>query len=184
MKKTLLSLCVMLAAFVGMASAQNALDNNLTGNKRFTVTVATNEGGSITISNTSQTSQNNTVSAAIQTGEDVVLIITADDGYQLASLTVDGAEVKDQVTDNNYTIKAISKNMPVSATFEPIPTPTLRGDVNGDGVVNSADVAAIYSYIGSGESSGLSLKNVDLDGDGSVSSADVTSLYNLISAGE
>lgn len=184
MKKTLLSLCVMLAAFVGMASAQNALDNNLTGNKRFTVTVSTGEGGSIEISNTSQTSQNNTVSAAIQTGEDVILIISADEGYQLASLTVDGAEVKDQVTDNSYTIKAISKNMPVNATFELIPTPTKVGDVNGDGEVNSADVTAIYSYIGSGEGSGLSITNVDLDGDGKATSADVTRLYSIISAGE
>lgn len=184
MKKTLLSLCVMLAAFVGMASAQNALDNNLTGNKRFTVTVATGEGGSIEISGTGQTSKNNTATATIQTGENVVLMITADEGYQLATLTVDGADVKDQVTDNSYTITAISKNTSVNATFELIPTPTIPGDVNDDGVVNSADVTAIYSYIGSGEDSGLSLTKVDLDGDGSVTSADVTRLYNIISAAE
>lgn len=184
MKKTLLSLCVMLAAFVGMASAQNVLDNNLAGNKRFTVTVQTGEGGSIEISGTSQVSKNNTATATILTGEDVVLIITPDSGYQLATLYVDGADVTADVSEDSYTITAISKNMSVTATFETIPEPSIPGDVNGDGSVNSADVAAIYSYIGNGEDSGYALNKVDLDGDGSVSSADVSRLYTLIAASE
>ena len=178
MKKTLLSLCVMLAAFVGMASAQNVLDNNLTGNKRFTVTVSTGEGGSIEISGTSQTSKNSTVTATILTGEDVLLIITPEDGFQLATLTVDGADKKADVTDGTYTINAISKNMSVTATFEAIPNPTLKGDVNLDGQVNSADVTAVYTIISGGEGDSTL---ADIDGDGNVSSGDVAALYNIIS---
>lgn len=178
MKKTLLSLCVMLAAFVGMASAQNVLDNNLTGNKRFTVTVSTNEGGSIEISGTGQTSKNSTATATIPTGEDVLLIITPEEGFQLATLTVDGVDKKADVADNAYTIKAISKNTSVTATFEAIPSPTLKGDVNKDGQVNSADVTAVYAII-SGEPGDSTL--ADIDGDGNVSSGDVAALYNIIS---
>lgn len=184
MKKTLLSLCVMLAAFVGMASAQNVLDNNLAGNKRFTVTVSTGEGGSIEISGTGQVSDNSVATATINTGENVTLVIVPDSGYQLATLFVDSEDVLADVADNTYVINGISKNMSVTATFEAIPTPRLEGDVNNDGEVNSADVTAIYSYINSGTDSGYELTEVDLDNDEAVSSADVTRLYNLIAGAE
>ncbi|MBP5560270.1 MAG: RagB/SusD family nutrient uptake outer membrane protein [Muribaculaceae bacterium] len=54
---------------------------------------------------------------------------------------------------------------------------TARGDVNGDGVVNGADVTALYNVL---------LENVnpagdaDVNGDGVVNGSDVTALYNLL----
>ena len=54
---------------------------------------------------------------------------------------------------------------------------TLRGDVNGDGVVSGADVTALYNNL---------LENVpcggdgDVNGDGVISGADVTALYNIL----
>lgn len=58
----------------------------------------------------------------------------------------------------------------------------LLGDVNHDGVVNSADVVGIYNYINVGEESGITLDDADLNGDGVVNSSDVTALYNLIAS--
>lgn len=53
----------------------------------------------------------------------------------------------------------------------------MRGDVNGDGSVNGADVTALYGYLLDGkEVAG----NPDVSGDGSVSGADVTALYNVL----
>ena len=46
------------------------------------------------------------------------------------------------------------------------------GDVNNDGVVNSADVVAVYNYISQGEKSGISQY-----------CADVVSIYNIITTG-
>lgn len=56
----------------------------------------------------------------------------------------------------------------------------LKGDVNLDGKINSADVVCIYNYIISAENSGIIKENADVNGDKVVNSTDVTSVYNLI----
>ena len=53
-----------------------------------------------------------------------------------------------------------------------------RGDVNGDGVVNSADITALYDYLLTSNSS--SIVNGDVNGDGSITSADVTAVYDIL----
>lgn len=179
MKKTLLSLCIMLAAVAGQAFAQN---NDVTGNKRFTVSVSTGEGGQIEIEGTGAVSKNSVANATINTGEDVVLVITADEGYELKTLYVDGSDVVADVTeDGTYTISAIAKNISVSATFEE--KAGLLGDVTGDGIVNSADVVAVYNFIIDGESSGFKGELANVNGDSNVNSADVVAVYNIIISG-
>ena len=54
----------------------------------------------------------------------------------------------------------------------------IPGDVNGDGIVSSVDVTAIYNWLLNGDAS--SLVNGDQDGDGVVSSVDVTVVYNIL----
>ena len=56
----------------------------------------------------------------------------------------------------------------------------LKGDVNGDGKVNAADVTTVYNYIATPEATGLTLDKVDINGDGNVNTTDITDLYNLI----
>ena len=58
------------------------------------------------------------------------------------------------------------------------PIAAVPGDVDGDGTVTSADITALYSFLLSGDNSGL--VNGDQDGDGSITSADVTAVYNII----
>ena len=55
-----------------------------------------------------------------------------------------------------------------------------RGDVNGDGSVNTADVVAVYSYIEKGDASGFDRKAADVNNDGSVNTADVVAIYSII----
>ena len=57
---------------------------------------------------------------------------------------------------------------------------TLKGDVNGDGKVNAADVTTVYNYIANPEATGLTLDKVDINGDGNVNATDITDLYNII----
>ena len=52
------------------------------------------------------------------------------------------------------------------------------GDVNGDGVCNSADVTALYKWILNGDDS--MLVNGDQNADGLINSADVTYVYQII----
>lgn len=55
-----------------------------------------------------------------------------------------------------------------------------KADVNGDGVINSADAVAVYNFIQDGESSGSSKATCDVNGDDIVNSADVVEIYNAI----
>ena len=60
----------------------------------------------------------------------------------------------------------------------------LRGDVDGDGDVNIADVTALIDYLLSGDATGVNLDAADCDKDGDVNIADVTSLIDYLLSGE
>ena len=55
---------------------------------------------------------------------------------------------------------------------------TVKGDVNADGNVSSADVTVLYNYLLNNETSGM--QNGDVDGDGYITSGDVTFVYNIL----
>ena len=57
-------------------------------------------------------------------------------------------------------------------------TMALDGDVNGDGVVNSADITALYNYLLNGDTTHVATS--DVNGDGSINAGDVTAVYNII----
>ena len=65
--------------------------------------------------------------------------------------------------------------MPLTASVEVMP-----GDVNGDGVVNIADVSAMIDYILHPDASVIDTDVADLDGDGEVGIADVVGLIDLV----
>lgn len=67
--------------------------------------------------------------------------------------------------------------------IKPYEEEPVKGDVNGDGVVNGSDVTALYNYILDGEEV-KGDPNVDGDADGAVNGADVTALYNILLANE
>lgn len=78
-------------------------------------------------------------------------------------------------TGHHYTmlipgLEVIYRNVPVAAT--------IVGDVNGDGVVNSADVTALYKFILNSDDS--MLVTGDVNNDNVVNSADVTAVYTII----
>lgn len=58
----------------------------------------------------------------------------------------------------------------------------VAGDVNGDGVCNSADVTALYQFILNNDDS--KIVNGDQNGDGTINSADVTAVYKIILGSE
>lgn len=60
---------------------------------------------------------------------------------------------------------------------------TLRGDVDGDGVVNIGDVTALIDYLLSGDASQIVAENADTEHDGSIAISDVTSLIDYLLSG-
>ena len=56
----------------------------------------------------------------------------------------------------------------------------LRGDVNGDGVVNVADINAVVNIILGGRASAEVLERADVNGDGNITISDINVLISLI----
>ena len=54
------------------------------------------------------------------------------------------------------------------------------GDVNLDGLVNTADVVAVYAFINYGAESGIDRKCANVNGDDAVNTADVVAIYSII----
>ncbi len=110
--------------------------------------------------------------------------ISAGDGTVLnATLSVDGS-----VADGDYEIRITNIQMSTSTNntaFLPESTVTLtigsqlKGDVNGDGIVNIADVTALVSSI-LGNTKEYSIQVLDVNGDGIVNIADVTATVSII----
>ncbi len=59
-----------------------------------------------------------------------------------------------------------------------VPVNVVPGDVDGDGIVTSADVTALYSFLLTGDTS--SIVNGDQNGDGEITSGDITVVYNCL----
>lgn len=75
----------------------------------YSVSVASDiQNGSVIASKTSDIAEN----------ESVTLTISADDGYELATLTVDGSNVTSSVSNNQYTFSMPAHDVTVSATFK------------------------------------------------------------------
>ena len=56
--------------------------------------------------------------------------------------------------------------------------PVVKGDINGDGVIDSTDVMALFNAINSGND--LDATVADVNGDGVIDARDVMALYNII----
>ncbi len=54
----------------------------------------------------------------------------------------------------------------------------VKGDVNGDGLVSSVDITALYNWLLNSDASAIF--NGDVDGDGVISSVDITIIYNIL----
>ena len=55
-----------------------------------------------------------------------------------------------------------------------------RGDVNGDGNVNIADVSDLIDYLLSNDASMIVIENADIDGDGNVNIADLSDVIDML----
>ena len=62
----------------------------------------------------------------------------------------------------------------------PAREPTIHGDVNGNGVVDIADITSLIDYLLNGTTAGISLEAADFDNDGNITISDVTSIIDFI----
>ena len=88
----------------------------------YSLSIQSRNGGSVTYNGT--TVKNTTQTFTVNEGVSVTITMTPDNGYRLASLTVNGTNVTSSVSNNQYTIDNITTNTTVVATFEEIPVTT------------------------------------------------------------
>jgi len=99
----------------GWSNFTNITDGNL--NYQITVNVGNN--GSVTYG--TETVTNGSEIFNVKDGNDAVLTITPATGYQVSTLTVNGEDVKSQLTNGILTISNVTSNKTVEVTFELIP---------------------------------------------------------------
>lgn len=114
---------------------------------------------------------------AISGGKSFAVVGEKGSGFDAQTGVIDPATYKGEVTGVETALTFTFTGL------NPIPSVT-KGDVNGDGVINAADVVSIYNYIISGEESGISAAQADVNNDQTVNAADVVSVYNIIIDGD
>ena len=60
---------------------------------------------------------------------------------------------------------------------------TVKGDVNGNQVVDISDVTVLINYVLTGDDSGVIIEAADCDGSGVIDISDVTVLINYVLKG-
>ena len=109
---------------------------------------------------------------AISTGKQFIAVGESGSGFDDQTGVIDLSTYKGEVEGVETALTLTVFGMSA------LPEPTLVGDVDGDGEVNTADVVAVYAFIIDG--SGVTKEAADVNGDGDVNSADVVAIYTAI----
>lgn len=118
-------------------------------------------------------------------------ISTLLEGYPV-NTTETSCEVAGLSPETTYTYSIVAKNAAdeESAMSEAVEVTTLsgeeptRGDINGDGAVDGADVSALLEMVLSGGLTDEQKTVADLTGDGEVDGSDVSALLEIVLTGE
>ena len=114
--------------------------------------------------------------AVTNAGEVITIEGITDNYYRVTGLESD--------TGYFFTVKAIydeeesAWSNKIYLTTATSGTTPLEGDVNGDGIVNAADVTALYNFLLEGDTTHATTS--DVNADGTITAADVTTLYTII----
>ena len=87
--------------------------------RMFTLQIEASGNGTVTYNSTPV--KNNTNSFSVTYGESITLTIKPNEGYQIAFVTLNGANVTANVNDGEYEIPPIMGNNTIKVVFEPIP---------------------------------------------------------------
>ena len=111
----------------------------------FTITTNCNEGGNIVLSN-----------GTPEWGSDVTITVIPDKGYELVSVSIDGVDVTEDLTDGQYTIENVTADMTVEAVFRLITEVVITLTADGESTFccdHDLDFSQTYdirAYIASG----------------------------------
>lgn len=85
-------------------------------------------------------------------GDDIVMTILPEKGYNIAGVWMDGTDMTDKVDDDMLTVKGLTAGAYVVVSFEGgAMADDKPGDVNKDGVVDISDIVKVINIIAEGE---------------------------------
>ena len=105
-----------------------------------TYTLSINTVGNGTASYNGMKIVNNTQTFTFDEGSNATIMFSADDGYQIKSVTVNGIDVTTSISNNQYTFSNISSNNTIEVEFEAVPSP----------IVESFEIDGINYKVGEG----------------------------------
>ena len=113
------------------------------------------------------------VSGSAKAGEEVTIKAIPAEGYELSSVSVTGVhtDVAVEVTNGKFIMP--EDDVTVNAEFSLM---GVKGDVNGDGIVNGTDIQAVINFIVAGEYD----SKADVNEDGKVNGTDIQEIINII----
>ena len=97
----------------------------------YSLSITASGNGSVTYDG--MTIKNQTQTFTVNEGAYATLALSAESGYRIASVRVNGSDDTYSVTNNQYTISYISQNTTVEVTFETIPIPTYSLSITATG---------------------------------------------------
>ena len=111
-----------------------------------------------------------------KSGDLLTLRLKAGEGIALKEYTIELNDVRLSDIDG-----AVTKLGNSTATVK---VTALKGDANGDGAVNAADIVELVNYIMGSPSDIFDNKAADVNGDGVVNAADIVEIVKIIMATE
>ena len=109
-----------------------------------------------------------------KSGDLMTLRLKAGEGIALKEYTLQLNDVR--LSDIDGVVTKLGNS---SATVK---VTVLKGDANGDGAVNAADIVEVVNYIMGSPSAIFDNKAADVNGDGAVNAADIVEIVNIIMA--
>ena len=97
----------------------------------YQLTISASGNGEVSYSG--ETIRNGNKSFTLNEGTNATISFTPDNGYRIASLIVNNADVTSKVANNQYTVSSIQANTTVSVTFEEIPPTTYMLSIMASG---------------------------------------------------
>ncbi len=97
----------------------------------YTLTVTASGNGNASFSG--ETIKGGSKSFTLNEGTNATITFTPDNGYRIASVKVNNADVTSLVKNNQYTVSSISANTTVAVTFDAIPPTTYQLTISASG---------------------------------------------------
>ena len=145
------------------------------GNHSYTLTITATGDGYVSYNDVSV--ENDTKSFSIEEAVRVVVKFHPSEGNLIKSATMNGRQIAD-LSSMSFTIDSMDENVTIAVEYEPIPPNPSKGDLNGDGNIDSADIEEIKNYIMGNPSSYFSVVDADINKDGVVNVADIVFITN------